>query len=87
MTTISTILASGTTDDESSDITVDAGSIVTLSLLGSGKLILQTKTSAGYTSQCVISPFRPGYQLLGPVTFRVVRRDALAACGCSMEAE
>lgn len=87
MTTLSTILALGTNDAPSSDITVEGGSVVTLSLIGYGKLVLQTKTAAGYTSQGEISQFKPGCQLLGPVTFRVVRQAAIAACGCSMEAE
>lgn len=86
MTTTTTLIASGTTDATSSDVTLEAGETCTLMIYGRGTIRLQTKDSDGYTDQVRlgVDGFMSSGQISGPVTFRV-RRSAGLAAGCDME--
>lgn len=88
MTTRTTLLAEGTAAATSSDVTLEDGETVTLSVTGRGVIFIQSKTVSGYSTQCTIGTiyqWRNGGQLTGPLTFRVSRSASPAAVGCDME--
>jgi hypothetical protein len=71
---ISTLIALGTTALNSADVTINAGSGVTFTLLGNGAIKIESKDSTGnYVFIGSITTDDPVQQMFGPITFRAVR--------------
>lgn len=92
--TQSTILASGTTEDSSTDIVVPSGAVVTVgifatnpgaSLAGHGFAVLQL-TPGAPNRLATLDETSRSVQIQGPGTFRVDRPELSAAFGVCLDA-
>ena len=71
---ITNLLALGTTEVSSAEVTLTDGAGATLMLVGNGELSLEAKTSDGsFVSLGKLNVAMPVQQVFGPITFRAKR--------------
>jgi hypothetical protein len=86
MTTTTTVLAAAPGAADSSDVIVNSGATVSLTVTGAGTIQLQKKLVSGYdTGETLGGTGRRWVQVSGPFTFRA-SRPAESSAGLEMEA-
>jgi hypothetical protein len=84
-----TILAAGTNQATSTDVVVDSGDTVTIGIFSAGvippsiELYVRQKTPSGDNQVARLSKAHQSTMLVGPGTYRVVRKD-ISALGVSV---
>lgn len=87
----STILAAGTADAVSTDVLIPSGSVKTVGIFASGSLPysgflnVHQDTPGGDVVVARISQSFPSIALVGPGTYRIVRKNQSQAVGAYLE--
>lgn len=87
----STILATGTTDATSTDINIPAGTVKTIGIFASGSLPkdsylhIYQDTPGGDVVIAKVNKQFPAIALVGPGTYRAVRKNQTQAVGAYLE--